>query len=183
MKRRIAISAGHSNTKGRDEGAVGNGYIEGELTVELRQLVYNYILSKGIKCSIDKNDSVTFETVALFKQYFGAEDILIDIHFNSASPLATGTETLVPAEYDEFEYSLAYDLSRSISNVLNIKNRGVKTELESARKKLLWMTLKSKTVLIETCFISNKKEIENYIKNKENVARAIGDILIAYTNK
>ena len=37
--RKIFISAGHSNKQGTDRGASGNGFIEGELTVELRDLI------------------------------------------------------------------------------------------------------------------------------------------------
>ena len=43
--RKIFISAGHSNKSGKDQGAQGNGYIEGQLAVELRNLLVSELKS------------------------------------------------------------------------------------------------------------------------------------------
>jgi hypothetical protein len=36
--KKLILSAGHSNMTGRDRGASGCGFIEGDLTVELRPM-------------------------------------------------------------------------------------------------------------------------------------------------
>lgn len=183
MKRRIAISAGHSNIPGQDMGARGELLTEGTEAVILRNLITDRFKERDEVVSVDPDNFVTGKTVALFKQYFGANDILVDIHFNAATnPSATGCEVLVPAVASEFELSLAKDLSNTISKILGIANRGVKTELQSARKKLLWMTIPGENILIEICFISNNDDVKHYITNKEKLAKAIADLLIAYKN-
>lgn len=51
--RTVFISAGHSNQPGRDRGAYGNGYNEGDLTAEFRNLVITE-LAAGVAVIIHK---------------------------------------------------------------------------------------------------------------------------------
>lgn len=184
--RRIAISAGHSNVKGEDRGAISNGYVEGELAVDLRNLIK--IMCKqqhDVNVSIDPDNSVTFKTVALFKEYFNkGTDICVDIHFNASSTgLASGTLVLVPNNASQFEIDLATEICKWISTTLNISNRGVQPERYSARKKLLWMTIPAETILIEVCFIDNAKDMSSYSKNKIPLANGLANILVNFKNK
>jgi N-acetylmuramoyl-L-alanine amidase len=181
--RTIFISAGHSNVLGKDRGASGNGFIEGILTVEQRNLIVKELKKLGAKVIIDDNDSILSQTMAFFRNKTTKNCILVDLHWNASSPQATGTEVLVPASPTKFENDLATDLSKTISTILNIKNRGVKTELQSARKSLGWMRLTGENILIETCFISNKKDMDSYQKNKEELAKQIASILFNYSNE
>lgn len=182
MKRRIAISAGHSNVPGKDRGALINDLTEGDLTVEFRNILVKEFKKNGITVSVDPDSNVTFQTVALFRQYFGPNDICIDIHFNSASSRVSGAEVLVPKNADLFEKDLARELSLAIASTLMIPNRGVKSELESARKKLLFMTIPAKTVLLEVCFMSNADDLAKYNNYKDLLAERIVDIVDKYRN-
>jgi len=160
--RRIAISAGHTNVPGKDRGAVGNKQVEGNLTVEFRDLIKEQLNNWGITVSVDPNSSATGDMVRLFSKYFNGKDIVVDIHFNAAiSEEANGTEVLIPASPTDFERDLAYELVREISS-FGFANRGVKSELQSARKKLFFFTVPAETVLIEVCFISNARDMELY---------------------
>ena len=172
IPRKIALSAGHSNTKNRDNGAVIGNAVEGAMAVEFRRLVARQLKARyNYTASVDKDDSVTSQTVSLFRQYFGLRDILVDFHFNSSSNAkATGVEVIVPKIYSLFEYELGSVLSKTISDLLSIPNRRVKTELETARKKLMFMTLQSETILVEICFISNPKDLATYEQYKEDLA-------------
>ena len=181
--RTIFISAGHSNVLGKDRGASGNGFVEGILTVEQRDLIVKELKKLGAKFVVDNNDSILSQTMAFFRNKTTKNCILVDLHWNASSPQATGTEVLVPASPTKFETDLATDLSKTISTILTIKNRGVKTELQSARKSLGWMRLTGENILIETCFISNKKDMDSYQKNKEELAKQIASILYEYSNK
>jgi len=179
MKRRIAISAGHSNVKGKDRGAAANGYIEGDFTVDLRNLIKDILNQRGITVNTDPDDSVTFQTVALFKKYFNTgNDICIDIHFNAGG--GTGTEVIIPDKHTPFERELGERLARVIASTIGITNRGVKLEKHTARKKLLWMSIPAETILIEVCFIDNAKDMSLYLRNKLSVAVFIADILELY---
>lgn len=168
--RQLYLSAGHSNMQGRDQGAEGNNYIEGQLAAEFRDLLSDKLIEKGIQPILDPDSNITKETVALFKTKVKPNDIAIDIHFNAATPQATGCESIMPKSFSPFERDLASSLSLIMSNVLDLKNRGVFTEDKTPRKKLAWMTLNCETVLIEICFISNVNDMNNYQLYKDELA-------------
>jgi N-acetylmuramoyl-L-alanine amidase len=177
MKRRIVLSAGHSNTPGQDQGAIANGYVEGQLTVEFRDLVKKHLNKFGVTVNVDPNNYVTGSMVRLFKQWFGVNDIIIDFHFNAASNIAAnGTEAIVPKKYTAFEFNLAVKLVNAI-NKSGIGIRRVFTEDKTPRKKLFFFTLKSETVLLEVCFITNKKDMQIYQTTKDEMAYHVAEVL------
>lgn len=188
MSRKIYLSAGHSNVAETDRGASGNGFIEGNLTVELRELIYNELEVLGICAELDKNSNALKETIQFFKNLVSPSCILVDIHWNASSnSKATGTETFIPENYTEFELELAFKLSKCISDTLEIPLRGsvkgklgVKTEVMSARKTLGFMRLTGQNILLEICFISNKSDMDKYQANKQALAKKIAKILYDY---
>ena len=187
----VFASAGHSNVVGQDRGAVGHGYIEGDLTVELRDLI-----TDNLRCYPDKfyvvedlNEMTTgASTRAFYKQITKTKDkdVILDIHFNAEVPSANGTETVVRKNPTKQELKLAAMLSESISKAIGTKNRGVKTESQSARKELyIFGKVESKdaiVIVLEICFISNPEIIEKYIPNTAAVAKATSDTLIDFAN-
>lgn len=179
--RRVAISAGHSNVQGQDRGAIGNGLIEGVETVKIRNQVKQYLECAGAKVSVDPDWSATGATVKLFRQYFYGKDIVIDIHLNAAtSPTATGSEVIVPSDCTDFEHRLATELTAEISSRLGIRNRGVKREWETPRKKLLWFTIPAETVLIECFFLSNPYDVGKYQQYFNYMSEGIANIILKY---
>lgn len=183
MSRRIALSAGHASVAGKDRGAASGDHIEGNLAEDLKLRVKHHLALMGVKCSIDPPDSVTKDTVALFKKYFKGNDICLDIHFNSSvKPEAYGTECVIPASYTDFEQDLATALCTYVSAALNTRNRGIITELQTYRKKLMWMTIPAENVLLEVCFVSNKGDMAKYEQRKDEVAQAIASVLYQYRN-
>jgi LysM repeat protein len=186
--RKIFLSAGHSNTPGRDRGAVGNGYIEGELTVELRNLLVKELKKLNITPIVDPDDSIFSQTINFFKNLVSPSCIVIDIHWNAASPAATGTETLIPANPSKFETELANEISKCISDTLGIPlrgnfngKRGVKTEAQSHHGRLGWMRLNGENILMEVCFISNRNDMASYQMHKEKLAKELAYIIYKYS--
>jgi N-acetylmuramoyl-L-alanine amidase len=184
QNRAIFISAGHSNNPNRDRGASGNGFVEGELTVELRELICEELDLLGLKYTLDDNDSVLRDTINFFKKLTTPNCILLDIHFNAFHlPTATGTETLVPKDYSDFERKLAESLSEAVHSILKIPKRGrqgVKTELESHHGNLGWMRLVGENVLMEICFITNPNDMKAYQEKKQELAKEIACVLFDY---
>jgi len=181
INRKLAISAGHSNDPDRDNGANHNGFIEGVETVKLRNALVTEFKTAGIIVNVDDDSNVTKETVKLFDQYFGEHDILIDLHFNAYhDETANGVEVIVPEKYTTMEYAMACDICRVISDSLNIRNRGVKPESQSARGSLAWMRLNAETILVEVCFISNKKDMTRYKANFNKLVKEIVNIISNY---
>lgn len=182
--RKVFLSAGHSNKPGRDRGAQGNGYIEGELSVEFRNILKNELINLGLTPTLDKDNSILSESISYFKNLTNKDSIVIDIHWNAATPSATGVEVLIPSNDTEFERVLAKEISDCISNTLSIPLRGnykgykgVRSESESHHGRLGWMRLNGENILIEVCFISNKDDMKKYQENKYTLIRKIAKII------
>lgn len=185
--RKIFLSAGHTRN-GQDVGAVANGYKEGDLTAELRDLIcMNLLHNHGVKAIVDDDKNALQQTINTFRAMVNPRAILLDIHFNAGVATAKGVECFVPNDYSKFEIELAKDISEDCSEHLGSPLRmgglripGVKTEAESARRSLGWMRLTGENVLIEVCFISNKEEMERYQQVKHSIAKSIAYTLFSY---
>jgi N-acetylmuramoyl-L-alanine amidase len=166
MSRKIFLSAGHGGT---DSGAVGNGFIERDLTIDLRNHIARELKALGIVPSIDSDRNALSQTLAWLRGKFKSKDILLDLHWNASSnPEAKGSEVIIPDIASQFEKDLA-------------KDRGVKPEALTARKKLGWMRPVAENVLIEVCFISNITDMKLYEANKNNIAKKIASTLNHYS--
>jgi N-acetylmuramoyl-L-alanine amidase len=185
--KKIYISAGHSTKKGRDMGAVGNGYIEGVLADELRKEIMFFLKKLGITAIADGSDTILADTLKVFRKLTTKNDIVVDIHFNAGSSKATGTEVLVPSDATSFETSLASDIAREMADELEIPLRGnfkgkvgVKSEAESHHGRLGFLHLEGENVLLEVCFISNEHDVRKYNERKLKLAARIANVLYEY---
>ena len=182
--RNVFLSAGHSNVHGQDMGAEGiNGILEGDLTVELRNSVVKELKLLGQYVSTDPDNYVTKNTVAIINALLESKDIAIDIHFNAGPEIARGTEVLTPFKSTQVERDLAKILSENIAAVLSTRNRGVKTEADSARKHLMFMTPNCENILIEVCFITNKLDVLIYLTKKDVVGKVIAKCIYDFLTK
>ena len=172
--RNIFISAGHG---GLDSGASGNGYLEKDLTLELRNLIVTELAKIGIKAGTDPDGNALVKTLAFIKGKFGAKDILLDIHWNAGG--GTGVEVIIPDVNSSFERQLAQRIADVVSSSTGFKKRGggVKTEKDAALKTLGWMRPSSENILLETCFIDSKSDMSVYQVNKFRIAKDIANVL------
>lgn len=176
-KRKIWLSAGHG---GSDPGAAGSGFIESDLAIELRDLVRGR-LPDGVNVWTDPNAWATATTAPYIQGASKAGDIVCDIHFNAYNGAAQGVEVIVPDSPTAYEIKLAEKIAKGIAEAIQSPlrgTRGVKTESETARKRLAMMRPPGENVLIEVCFIDNKAEMARYQSNKLTVAKAIADALL-----
>lgn len=181
--RDVFTSAGHSNRPGRDRGATGNGYVEGDLTVEFRDLLNKELRFYGINPISDGNDTILQDSITFFKNKTSKNSIVIDIHWNAATPRATGVEVLIPSVHSEFEKELAGKIAACIGHELGIPlrgDRGVKTEAESHHGRLGWMRLTGENILIEMCFITNPEDMRAYQSKKHIIAKKLAKIIYDY---
>lgn len=180
----IFLSAGHHFKAGKaDPGAVSNGYKENELTRELRDLAVAAILRKGGDVITDKDSETLGEYTSRIKP--GSGSVVCEIHFNaSANPQATGTESLFKTGADLMSRQLSAEISKMVSGLTGLRDRGAKSEEESARGKLAILRTKAGlSCLPEICFISNKTDMEKYQAAKHEIAECLADILIIYDAK
>lgn len=178
VNRKIIISAGHGGT---DPGAVSGSYIERNLTIELRNLIVTELKALGVSALVDDDKNALKQTLAWLRGKFGSRDILFDIHWNAASnPEAKGSEIIIPDVASQFEKDLAKALLKVLTE-LGFRDRGVKPEALTARKRLGWMRPVAENVLIEVCFISNITDMKLYEANKQNIAKKIASVLRHYS--
>ena len=62
----------------------------------------------------------------------------------------------IDANQTEIQFATA--MAKTISDTLKIKNRGVKSEILSHRGRLGILHITNNSILIEVCFISNKRD-------------------------
>ncbi len=186
MKRTIFLGAGHSNQVGSDMGAppayANIGFTEGIETVKFRDLIFQKLEVLGHCAVLDANENTGGTTIRLYKTKVQKEDIAIDIHFNSyGNPSISGTEVFVGKNASAEEKKMAAALSLKMAEILNINNRGVKSETQSARKRLGWFTLPCRyRLLIEVCFITSPKDMKGFKDNERLLAQALAEIIHQY---
>ena len=101
---------------------------------------------------------------------------MLDIHWNAASSKARGTEVIVPDKPSLFETSLAKEiLDVFVSN--GFTSRGVKTESQTARKRLGWMIPAAENILIEMAFLTNTLDLELYKAVKYKLAKELAAVI------
>lgn len=178
--KRLFIIAGHGGT---DSGATAttNGvfYREANLTVEIRDLIITECNALGISNIItDSNSNALAATLNWLKSLvFSKDSILIDLHWNASDNItANGTENFIPDNYTSKELTIANEIHRVFTNV-GFRSRGVKTESQSARKRLGIFRPDCEQVLIEVGFISNSRDMLLYENNKQTIAKEIAKIL------
>lgn len=171
----IGIDMGHT-LSGDGTGAVGCGYKEQELNRELGKKVIEYLKSLGhtvIDCTVDKASSNSKQLEERVKKANAYNlDLFVSIHFNacvndqSGDGKTTGTEVLVYSNTSKAKPQ-AQAIVDEIAK-LGLRNRGVKTSSVYVLK-----NTKAPALLVETCFIDDRDDMSIYVKNVNNVAKAI----------
>lgn len=126
-----------------------------------------------IKIIVDKDSETLGGYLGRIKT--GTGSVAIEFHLNSAvnkigKPLATGVEVLIANNHTTNSKAMAAELSQSIANSFGLKNRGVKTERDSARGALAFVRIPGTVALIELGFINNPYDMEQL---KDPVLRKI----------
>lgn len=167
--KKFVISSGHGAIVG---GAVGFINERAE-AVKVADRVYE-ILTKEYKGAGYKYHESTAQNqsqnLANIVNYHNNKDRVIDIsvHFNSATPQATGTECLY---YDQ--KNLSARMSKAMANALDIVDRGPKE-----RKELYFLRMTNKpAILLEVCFVSNQSDTKNYRRKFETLCQAVAEVI------
>lgn len=167
---KMLLIAGHGQG---DPGAIGNNRSECNLTRNLAVAMQQENLDYDSDLEIVLYDTTKdcyqqskAGNVPNYREY----EYVFEVHFNAASdPSAHGTEILI-SDYEPSH--TVEDLILSKLEKLGLTNRGVKR-----RNDLLNMNncvgIGTSYALLETCFITNKSDVEFYLNNYEQVAQAV----------
>lgn len=178
----------HGHGEG-DNGAIGNGYTELELAKSLTLNCVTLLENKGV--SVLNNVKTGFNNYN--RNLTKAQQIKYKmggtIHLNSSIDTnANGTEIIVPCK--EKYLTIEEEIIKGFKD-LGFTNRGLKSRDYSSEKFLnrvngeivnytnyygeirnAWDNGYSLSI-IETCFISNKNDVERFIKNLDKIAKII----------
>lgn len=150
---KVFIDAGHGGT---DPGALGYGYRESDLNLQVAKKVEAKLKSKGIDVKMSRNSDIFYslsERAEMANDY-GA-DAFISIHQNSAeAKSANGIETYYNRNKEE-DKPLSNDIQKQVISQTGANNRGVK----NAEFTVL---VKSEMIsaLVECGFITNELEVK-----------------------
>lgn len=179
----LIITAGHHD---KDPGAIGNGYKESALNIEIVKLIIQRVkeLDPTVIVWTDESKWTLSQLIAKVKAFATSEDVWVEYHFDaSVSPKASGATSLVADGARQKSKSIAKELVDIGSTILEIPNRGVKSEKNSARGRLAMLHTKATSVLYEVGFISNPTAMQNHQDWKHWLADEHARILIKYVKK
>lgn len=172
---KIGIDMGHT-LSGEGTGSQGCGYKEQNLTRELGKIVIEMLKKEGhtiYDCTVDKSNNNAQQLIdRVNKANKQPLDLFVSIHFNACvndvkgDGRTTGTEVLLHSMSSKAK-PYAERIVKKIANV-GLKNRGVKTHNAYVLKHT-----KAPALLIETCFIDDRDDMNVYLKNPKKVAKAI----------
>ena len=172
---KIGIDMGHT-LSGEGTGSQGCGYKEQNLTRELGKIVIEMLKKEGhtiYDCTVDKSSNNSQQLIdRVNKANKQPLDLFVSIHFNACvndekgNGYTTGTEVLLYSTSSKAK-PYAERIVKKIANV-GLKNRGVKTHNAYVLKHT-----KASALLIETCFIDDRDDMNVYLKSPRKVAKAI----------
>ena len=172
----IYLLAGHG---GGDVGAVGvNKRTESLETIKLRDKIKSHLPATA---SFRVDDDREGLSTVLRKVVTGSGSVTLDIHFNaSANPSATGVEVLVGDDAGAEDLTLASDVLDVVLKHTGLRNRGIKKEGQTPRKRLGVMRELGAVCLLEVCFISNASDMDAYDKSTELLAKDLAEVLVKH---
>jgi len=174
--RTIYLTAGHN---GKGTGASSQYGDEGEEAIDVRDDVAELLQHWGVRVRTDPN-RMRLRDVLRWVSGASKNDVICDIHFNAFNGKAHGTEVLIANEHNYKEKQLAQALCDRICSDLGTYNRGVKTERQTARKRIGILSGAPRhaiNVLIEICFIDNESDMQKYDENYDDLIEGIADVL------
>jgi len=156
----IIIDPGHgmSNRKSGvyDPGACAAHHSEAAIVMEWANELRAVIKERGakvIRTRVDDKDPCPVSRRDDIARAYGG-DIMVSLHCNAATGTASGVETFYRGEDDR---PMAARLTDALCGVLQLPNRGPKTEKSSQHSSLAVMEF-DKCFLIELGFIDNPKD-------------------------
>ena len=176
QRKTVLISAGHSDS---DPGATGTWegapITEAAIVLEFRNKVAGIIKHRGysvITDGVGERNLPLMDAINLAK----GVDVAVEFHCNAFHmPTATGVEVLTGGNHQ----GLSDRLTRVISSVLNIPNRGVKPENSGQHSRLGFIS-KGDGIIVELMFITNQRDLTAYFSNIDLLASKTAEVLIDY---
>ena len=187
MSFRLLVIAGHGrNVDGSwDPGAIGNGYQEANLTRELRDLVKVAADRAGVPCDVapDRNHYSYFKHGGIYD--FSPYTYVLEVHFNASSKVDEAGDGVMKGSMVYIDKSeTGHSVEDAILNNLYALGSHqawdgvVVTQRQESYKNGLMVQSRVRAqgvshAVLETCFITDRDDVDWYLVNKSKIADAI----------
>ena len=171
-QKRFIIEAGHHFKPGKgDPGAVYGEFSERDLTKHAKERIAYYLnlFYPDIEVLLDSDTDTLSEVLNWIRSVEGVDSIIYSLHWNAATPSATGVESFISNNASEKSKTMAKRANDVVVKISGLRDRGVKTESQSARGKLGVLNTKSPATLIEFAFITNDRDRETFFEWQEQI--------------
>ena len=177
----VVIDPGHG---GEDSGAVGNGIIEKNLTLDISKYMYDKFKEAGIPVALTRDSDVTLSSdsrpsVALSKFGSGENVIIISNHINAGG--GEGAEVIYALRDKD---TLAAKILNEISEEGQIIRKYYQRRLPSDTSKdyyyMLRNTPNAETVIVEYGFLDNVNDANRLKQNYKAYADAVVEAVLEY---
>lgn len=179
--KKVVIDAGHG---GSDGGAVGNGIVEKELTLEISEYIHNRLDELGVPNVLVRDSDITLEPndrVRKILSTYGSGDdvIVVSNHINAGG--GQGTEIIYALRNDD-------SLSKKIANELENNGRYVRKYYQrrypsDTSKDYYFIhrnTGDTEAIIVEYGFLDNVQDAELLNKYWKDYAEAVVKALCLY---
>lgn len=179
--KKVVIDAGHGGTDG---GAVGNGIIEKELTLEISQYIHNRLDELGIENTLVRDSDVTLEPIErvakVLEPYGNNRDVLvISNHINAGG--GQGAEIIYALRNsDSFSRKIAYELENSGRDVRKYYQRRYPSDSSKDYYFIHRNTGNTEAVIVEYGFLDNTTDAELLKKYWKDYAEAVVKAIASY---
>lgn len=170
---RILLISGHG---AGDSGAIGNGLEEATLTRQATNILEGKLHAYDCKVTrYPTTRNAYADNVAGLDMKWRSYDLVIEVHFNDEpTKTAHGTEVLF-----KNQKTLATQVSAAIAAAGGFTNRGAKPR-DNLKNMNTCTAAGVPFILIETCFIGNKDDIEKYKRKTDAVWTAVCSVVTSY---
>lgn len=179
--KKVVIDAGHGGTDG---GAVGNGIIEKDLTLEISRYIHNRLNELGIENTLIREEDITLEPSERVRKILdpygsGSDVLVISNHINAGG--GQGAEIIYALRNKD-------NLSKKISNELEASGRDVRKYYQrrypsDSSKDYYFIhrnTGNTEAIIVEYGFLDNETDADLLKKYWKDYAEAVVKGIASY---
>lgn len=177
----VVIDPGHG---GSDGGAVGNGIVEKDLTLDISEVMYNEFKNAGIPVYITRTDDETLmpdERVRRAKNAFGTSSdvVLISNHINAGG--GSGAEVIYALRNnDKLASKILSNLAREGQDIRSYYQRRSSSNPSKDYYFILRDTPNIESVIVEYGFLDNLNDSNDLKNNYKRYAKAVVNAVLDY---
>lgn len=177
----VVIDAGHG---GADSGAVGNGIVEKDLTLEISKYMYNRLKSLGIPVALTRDSDVGLNSITRPKKTLapfgnGKDVLVISNHINAGG--AEGAEVIYALRNsDKFSNLILNNLAKKGQKIRKAYQRRLPSNSNKDYYYMMRNTPNTESVIVEYGFLDNKNDASKLKNNYKAYADAVVDAILEY---